>query len=106
MKRFEQGQRLFMVISNLTVQEVQLVRYFGGRCVVRYPGYGFEREGQICVSENRLFLTKEAAAATIRKHRLPDSHQPSIPEYVYREARIDEPGDGWARRQYHGSTIS
>ena len=100
MRRFAQGQRLFMVISNLTVQEVQLVRYFGGRCVVRYPGFGFEREGQICVSENRLFSTKEAAEATIRRHTLPDSRQSSKPEYIHRETRIDVPGDGWcwARR--------
>ena len=98
MRRFAQGQRLFMVISNLTVQEVQLVRYYGGRCVVRYPGFGFEREGQISVSENRLFSTKEAAEATIRRHMLPGSRQSSKPEYIHRETRIDEPGDGWARR--------
>lgn len=98
MRRFAKDQRLFMVISNLTVQEVQLVRYSGGRCVVRYPGYGFEREGQICVSENRLFSTKEAAEATIRRHTLPDSRQSSKPEYIHRETRLDVPGDGWARR--------
>ena len=87
-----------MVISNLTVHEVQLVRYYGGRCVVRYPGYGFEREGQICVSENRLFSTMEAAETTIRRHTLPDSRHTSKPEYIHRKTRIDEPGDGWARR--------
>ena len=93
MKRFVSGQKLFLVISNLIVQEVQLVRYQYGRCVVRYPGTGVECEGQICVNENRLFPTQEAASATIRQHIIPDT-----PMKTHREMRIDEPGDGWARR--------
>ena len=80
--------------------QVECPRY--GRYVVAYRGSGYETEGRICVNGSRLFHSYDDAVAKIRK--LPTA-EPAIRtaagQPVQRQRapfRVDEPGDGWARR--------
>ncbi len=79
-------------------ERVECPRY--GRYVVAYKGFGYEAEGRICVSGTRLFHSYDEAVANIRK--MPTSEHVIRPaQEVQRQAaalRVDEPGDGWARR--------
>ena len=68
MRRFAQGQRLFMVISNLTVHEVQLVRYDGSRCVVRYPSFSIERASVMCQRELPLLFEGSRGGSDPKAH--------------------------------------
>ena len=94
---FKAGEQVFMTAGNGVMEaRVECPRY--GRYVVAYKGFGYEAEGRICVSGTRLFHSYDEAVANIRKI-------PTI-EHVIRPAqerqaaalRVDEPGDGWARR--------
>ena len=99
--RFKAGEQVFMTAGN-GVMEARVERPQYGRYIVAYKGFGYEAEGRICVSGTRLFHSCDEAVANIRK-------TPSA-EHVIRSAaaqaerrqaasyRVDEPGDGWARR--------
>ena len=96
-KNFKIGENVFMTAGN-NVMEARVERPQYGRYVVAYKGSSYEAEGRICVSGTRLFHSYDEAVANIRKI-------PTI-EHVIRPAqerqaavfRVDEPGDGWARR--------
>ena len=94
---FAPGERVFLT-AGIEVLEAMVDRTQYGRYVISYKGSGYESEGRICVSGTRLFHSYDEAVANIRKI-------PTI-EHVIRPAqerqaavfRVDEPGDGWARR--------
>lgn len=58
MRKFKEGQKAYIIESNLRVREVTLGECSGGFCVCFF---GDCREGAIRVRESRLFETKEAA---------------------------------------------
>ena len=96
---FKAGEQVFMTAGNGVMEgRVECPRY--GRYVVAYKGFGYEAEGRICVSGTRLFHSYDEAVANIRKK--PTSEHVIRPaQEVQRQAaalRVDEPGDGWARR--------
>ena len=98
---FKAGERVFMTAGN-GVMEARVERPQYGRYVVAYRGSGYETEGRICVSGTRLFHSYDEAVANIRK--VPATIPVIKPAAVQAERRlaasfrVDEPGDGWARR--------
>ena len=94
---FKIGENVFMTAGNSVMEaRVECPRY--GRYVVAYKGFGYEAEGRICVSGTRLFHSYDEAVANIRK--MPTSEHVIRPAQERQAAvfRVDEPGDGWARR--------
>ena len=94
---FKAGEQVFMTVGNGVMEaRVECPRY--GRYVVAYKGFGYEAEGRICVSGTRLFHSYDEAVASIRK--MPTSEHVIRPAQERQAAvfRVDEPGDGWARR--------
>ena len=88
---FKIGENVFMTAGNSVMEaRVECPRY--GRYVVA--------EGRICVSGTRLFHSYDEAVASIRK--MPTTEHVIRPaQKVQRQTaalRVDEPGDGWARR--------
>lgn len=61
MAAFKAGDKAYIVESNRIVRECTVKRVTGKLIIIR-----FENGGGIQVSENRLFDTKEAAAASIQ----------------------------------------
>ena len=98
---FKAGEHVFMTAGN-GVMEARVERPQYGRYVVVYKGLGYEAEGRICVSGNRLFHSYDEAVANIRKvSTASPAVRPTAEQTVRRHAssfRVDEPGDGWARR--------
>ena len=98
---FKAGEDVFMTAGNGIMEaRVECPQY--GRYIVAYKGFGYEAEGRICVSGTRLFHSYDEALASIRK--MPTA-EPLITtaaaQAELRQAasfRVDEPGDGWARR--------
>ena len=98
---FKAGEHVFMTAGNGVMEaRVECPRY--GRYVVAYKGFGYEAEGRICVSGTRLFHSYDEAMAYIRK--VPATGpvtRLAASQAELRQAapfRVDEPGDGWARR--------
>ena len=97
---FKAGEHVFITAGNGVMEaRVECPRY--GRYVVAYKGSGYESEGRICVSGTRLFHSYDEAVANIKK--MPDAEHVIRPaaQVERRQAasyRVDEPGDGWARR--------
>ena len=98
---FKVGERVFMTAGN-GVMEARVERSQYGRYVVAYKRFGYESEGRICVSGARLFHSYDEAKANIRK--TPSAEpviRPAVAQAERRQAvsyRVDEPGNGWARR--------
>ena len=98
---FKIGENVFMTAGNSVMEaRVECPRY--GRYVVAYKGFGYEAEGRICVSGTRLFHSYGEVVANIRERT---TAEPLVTQAVAqaerRQAvslRVDEPGDGWARR--------
>ena len=97
---FKAGEHVFMTAGN-GVMEARVERPQYGRYIVAYKGSGHEAEGRICVSGTRLFHSYDEAVTNIRKT---PSAEPVIRPSAQAERlqaasyRVDEPGDGWARR--------
>ena len=97
---FKAGEQVFITAGN-GVMEARVERPQCGRYIVAYKGFGYESEGRICVSGTRLFHSYDEAVANIRKT---PSAEPVIRSSAQAERcqaasyRVDEPGDGWARR--------
>ena len=99
-KNFKIGENVFMTAGN-NVMEARVERPQYGRYVVAYKGSGYEAEGRICVSGTRLFHTYDEAMANIRNvPAVVPVIKPATQAVLHRAAsyRVDEPGDGWARR--------
>jgi hypothetical protein len=99
-KNFKIGENVFMTAGN-NVMEARVERPQYGRYVVAYKGSGYEAEGRICVSETRLFHSYDEAMANIRKVPAVEPVLKAVTQAVLHRAasyRVDEPGDGWARR--------
>ncbi len=98
---FAIGENVFMTAGN-SVMEARVERQQYGRYVVVIRGAGNEAEGRICVSGNRLFRSYNEAVANIRKMPVIEPvKRPTAPQAGRRQSmsvRVDEPGDGWARR--------
>ena len=98
---FKAGEQVFMTAGN-GVMEARVERPQYGRYVVAYKGFGYESEGRICVSGTRLFHSYDEAVANIRKTpSVEPVITPALAQAERRQAasyRVDEPGDGWARR--------
>lgn len=98
---FKAGEQVFMTAGN-GVMEARVERPQYGRYVVAYKGSGHEAEGRICVSGTRLFHSYDEAMANIRMTPAAKPViRPAVAQAVRRQAvsfRVDEPGDGWARR--------
>ena len=93
---FAPGERVFLT-AGIEVLEARVDRTQYGRYVIAYKGSGYESEGRICVSGNRLYRSYDDASAHIM--RIADVSRlkkttPSRPCAYY----VDEPGDGWAMR--------
>ena len=61
MGNFNSGDKAFIVESNGTVREVNVIRHSGGMYLIR-----FAEGGGIQVRKHRLFSTQEEAAASIQ----------------------------------------
>ena len=98
---YKVGEQVFLTAGN-GVMEARVERPQYGRYVVSYNGSGYEAVGRICVSGNRLFHSYDEAVANIRKSPAAKPvTKPMAAQAVRRQAtsfRVDEPGDGWARR--------
>ena len=93
---FAPGDRVFLTVG-IEVLEARVDRAQYGRYVISYKGSGYESEGRICVSGNRLYRSYDDAAAHIT--RLADvSSIKKASSQTSRAYRVDEPGDGWAMR--------
>lgn len=64
MAAFKAGDKAYIVESNRIVRECTVKRVTGKLIIIR-----FENGGGIQVSENRLFDTQEAAAASIKSEK-------------------------------------
>ena len=58
------GDAAFIVVSNLRIEEVKILKITKDFATIHFIG----REGGTRLRLDRLFPTKEAAAASIRKH--------------------------------------
>ena len=98
---FKAGEHVFMTAGNGIMEaRVDCPRY--GRYVVAYKGFGYEAEGRICVSGTRLFHSYDEAMANMKKMPTTGPVIRSAAAQAERRypasCRVDEPGDGWARR--------
>ncbi len=94
---FAPGERVFLT-AGIEVLEARVDRTQYGRYVISFKGSGYESEGRICVSGNRLYRSYDDAAAHIT--RLADvSNVKNAAPQIPRAYRVDEPGDGWAMRR-------
>ena len=93
---FAPGERVFLT-AGIEVLEARVDRTQYGRYVIVYKGSGYEAEGRICVSGNRLYRSYDDAAAHITRLANVSSIKKEIPQ-TPRAYRMDEPGDGWAMR--------
>ena len=93
---FAPGERVFLT-AGIEVLEARVDRTQYGRYVISYKGSGYETEGRICVSGNRLYRTYDEASAHIARLADVSSIKKEMPQ-APRVYRVDEPGDGWAMR--------
>ena len=93
---FAPGERVFLT-AGIKVLEAKVDRTQYGRYVISYKGSGYESEGRICVSGNRLYRSYDDAAAHITRLADVSSIKKEMPQ-TPRAYRVDEPGDGWAMR--------
>ena len=91
---FAPGERVFLT-AGIEVLEARVDRTQYGRYVVSYKGSGYESEGRICVSGNRLYRSYDDAAAYITRLADVSNIKEAAPQRP-RTYRVDEPGDGWA----------
>ena len=63
MMQYKIGDTAFIVVSNLRIEEVKILKLTRDFATIHFIG----REGGTCLRLDRLFPTKEAAAASIRK---------------------------------------
>lgn len=82
MAAFKAGDKAYIVESNRIVRECTVKRVTGKLIIIR-----FENGGGIQVSENRLFDTKESAAASIQSVK-------SMPQKIERNG-FHSPYDYW-----------
>ena len=66
--RFQPGDKAFIVVSNFMIREVDVLRYSGGFVTIHIIDDYTHGRGRINLRENRLFATKEEAAASIKRH--------------------------------------
>lgn len=95
-EHFAPGERVFLTAGK-EVLEGRVDRTQYGRYVISYKGSGYEAEGRICVSGNRLYRSYDAAAAHITRLAAASSLKRTSSQKP-RTYRVDEPGDGWAMR--------
>ena len=89
---FAPGERVFLT-AGIEMLEARVDRTQYGRYVISNKGSGYESEGRICVSGNRLYRSYDDAAAHIT--RLADvSNVKNAAPQIPRAYRVDEPGDG------------
>ena len=93
---FAPGERVFLT-AGIEVLEARVDRTQYGRYVIAYKGSGYEAEGRICVSGNRLYRSYDDAAAHITRLADVSNIKKAAPQRP-RTYRVDEPGDGWAMR--------
>ena len=91
---FAPGERVFLT-AGIEVLEARVDRTQYGRYVSSYKGAGYESEGRICVSGNRLYRSYDDAAAYITRLADVSNIKEAAPQRP-RTYRVDEPGDGWA----------
>ena len=94
---FAPGDRVFLT-AGIEVLEARVDRAQYGRYVISYKGSGYESEGRICVSGNRLYRSYDDAAAHITRLADVSSIKKASPQ-TSRAFLVDEPGDGWAMRR-------
>ena len=92
---FAPGDRVFLT-AGIEVLEARVDRTQYGRYVISYKGSGYEAEGRICVSGNRLYRSYDDAAHITRLADVSNIKK-AAPQRP-RTYRVDEPGDGWAMR--------
>ena len=93
---FAPGERVFLT-AGIEVLEARVDRTQYGRYVISYKGSGYESEGRICVSGNRLYRSYDDAAEYITRLADVSNIKEAAPQRP-RTNRVDEPGDGWAIR--------
>ena len=91
---FAPGERVFLT-AGIEVLEARVDRTQYGRYGISYKGSGYESEGRICVSGNRLYRSYDDAAAYITRLADVSNIKEAAPQRP-RTYRVDEPGDGWA----------
>ena len=93
---FTPGEKVFLT-AGIEVLEARVDHIQYGRYVISYRGSGYEAEGHICVSGNRLYRSYNDAAAHIT--RVADESCLKRDMFQSPQAyRVNEAGDGWATR--------
>ena len=95
---FAPGDRVFLT-AGIEVLEARVDRAQYGRYVISYKGSGYESEGRICVSGNRLYRSYDDAAAHITRLADVSSIKKARPQTsrAYRQQeRIDPSTAIWA----------
>ena len=93
---FVPGEKVFLT-TGIDVMEAIVDKTRYGRYVVSYMGRNNEVQGHICVRANRLYRTYDDAVSHITRPSdvYSNKAEPFLTAHSY---RVDEPGDGWARR--------
>ena len=85
--KFEINQLAYIAVSNRYIQPVTVLRIDGKKYLVR-----LERAGEVWVTENRLYTTREEAEASLSENRF-TLEQPQMLSYIDKWKRYHERPD-------------
>ena len=65
MPKFNNGDKVFVIESSIFIKEVEIVNYYGGMYLIKYPN----SKSGYKVRESRLYTNKEEAERIIYKKK-------------------------------------